>query len=165
MNRKIFDHTNPFTVPEGYFDTLQDRIMERVDESLTPLRASPFKFQVSSFKFNSVKGSAVQVSRLYRTLLAVAACILFIFTGAALYTVFSERQTVAAEWVVDDDFYRWVYTSEGATLLAESLDIEVPEYLMTGRNDFFEENDAIISFLERDNISVAAIAMFMYNDL
>jgi hypothetical protein len=163
MNRKIFDHTNPFTAPEGYFDTLQDRIMERIqtEESFRfqvsgfRFQVSGFKSQVSGFKFNNVRF-------VVRTLVAAAACILFIFASVALYTVFSERQSVAIELAVDDDFYRWVYTSEGATLLAESLEIDVPEYF--NKNDDFEEDDAIISFLERDNISVAAIAMLMIND-
>ena len=149
MNRKIFDQTNPFTVPEGYFDTLQDRIMDRIREE----------------ERLKVKGlGSPNIRFVVRTMLAAAACVLFIFVGAALYTVFTERQTIASKWVVDDDFYRWVYATEGATLLAESLDIDVPDDFMTNENGSPEEDDVIISFLERDNISVAAIAMFMRNN-
>ena len=152
MNRKIFDHTNPFTVPEGYFDTLQDRIMTRVQTE------EKSGFRISRFRFNFVEGFAL------RTLVAAAACILFIFAGAALYTVFTDRQPITAELAADDEFYQWVYVSDDATLLAESLDIDIPEDFIATPNDYFEENDAIISFLERDNISVVAIAMLMLND-
>jgi hypothetical protein len=33
MKTNQFNNENPFTVPEGYFDTLQERIMNRVRES------------------------------------------------------------------------------------------------------------------------------------
>ena len=148
MNRKIFDHTNPFTVPEGYFDTLQDRIMNRIHAEDNNAK---------------VQGRTVRMNP-YRTLIAAAACILLIFTGAALYMKYSERQPVMAESVVDDEFYRWIYASDKATLLAESLYFHTSENTTADENTCFEEDEAIITFLERNNINVLAIAMLMNSD-
>ena len=163
IKKDIFENNaHPFTVPEGYFDSFQDRIMNRIQteercgfnfvegcavrvEGLTSLRAAPFAL------FRSLG--------FYRTLIAAAACILFIFTIGALYVIHTGRQPVVAETVVDDDFFRWVYTSDRATLFAESLDIHAPETIMANEHDYFEEDEAIINFLERDNISIAAILM------
>lgn len=147
MNRKIFDNTNPFTVPEGYFDTLQERIMKRVQAEVSPPDA---------------KGRIIRMNP-FRTMIATAACILFIFTGAVLHKAYTERQSFVAESLVDDDFYRWFYTSDRSTLLAESLDFDTQGNILVSSNHF-EEDDAIISFLERNNISLQAITMLMISD-
>ena len=148
MKKDIFENNaHPFTVPEGYFDTLQDRIMNRIrTEKGFGVRVPSFEFRVPSFAV--------------RALVAAAACVLFIFIGAAvLYMVKTERQPVVAKSIVDDDFYQWVYASDRATFLAESLNIHTPESIMENENGYFEEDEAIISFLERDNINVLAILM------
>jgi hypothetical protein len=145
MNRKIFDRTNPFTVPEGYFDTLQCRIMERIQA-----------------EERHAKGRTLRMTPL-RAWVAAAACVLFIFTGAALYVAHTgNRQSVIAESVVDDEFYRWVFAADRATFLAESLDIQTPDDILANENNF-EEDEAIINFLERDSVNVLAIALLMVN--
>ena len=147
MNRKIFENTNPFTVPEGYFDALQERIMQRIQAEESP---------------PEVQGRTVRMNP-YRAMIAAAACVLFIFCGATLYKAHTERQVFVAESTVDDDFYRWCYASDRNTLLVESLNFDTPEYVLTNKNHV-EEDEAIISFLERDNINTLAIAMLMLND-
>ena len=140
MKKDIFDHpANPFTVPEGYFETLQERIMSRINAE------EDAKGQTSFFTLH------------YRKWIAAAACILFIFTGATLYMRYSEHQPMIAESVLDEDFYRWFYASDEATLLAESLNIAIPDDFIFNETGYSEEDEAIISFLERDNIIVAAI--------
>ena len=139
MNMNIlYNKDNPFTVPDGYFDDLQERVMSNIDAHerakrvfLTPLRMW----------------------------FAAAACVLLIFTGGAL--LYTNKQPVISQTFVDEDFYRWLFASEKATWLAETLDIEVnmPETA----NELCDEDRAIISFLERDNISVAAIVHSLNN--
>jgi len=140
MKKDIFSNqANPFTVPDGYFDTLQERIMSRIEA-----------------EDNLVRTRNIRILNI-RTMIAAAACLLFIFTGATLYMRYSEPQFVIAESIPDEDFYQWLYASDETTLLAESLDIAMPEGFMFGETGFSEEDAVIIAFLERDNISVAAI--------
>ena len=140
MKKDIFSNqANPFTVPDGYFDTLQERIMSRIEA-----------------EDNLVRTRNLRILNI-RTMIAAAACLLFIFTGATLYMRYSEPQFVIAESIPDEDFYQWLYASDETTLLAGSLDIAMPEGFLFGETAFSEENAAIIAFLERDNISVAAI--------
>jgi len=146
MKRDIFENkVNPFTVPEGYFDNLHERIMSRIEAENHP----------------KVQGRIIRMP-LYRKWIAAAACILFIFAGATLYMTHQEKQLAVAEFAMDDDFYQWLYASDGATFMAESLDIHVPENFITAATGFSEEEEAIIHFLERDNIHVAAILYAMY---
>ena len=152
MKKNIFDNQgNPFTVPDGYFDTLQERIMSRIEAEedaktpIVPINYSPFAPHSSLFTLH------------FKKWIAAAACILFFFTGTVLYMRYSEYRHVIAESVLDEDFYQWLYVSDEATILAESLDIYIPESYMFNENGFSEEDEAIIAFLERDNISVAAI--------
>jgi len=131
MKKDIFDNnSNPFTVPDGYFDTLQERVMCRVQPQQVDSRIIPF-----------------------RVLIAVAACILLIFTGAALFLTHHDKQPIAYETIIDDDFYEWFFALDEKSWLANTLDITMPENIID--ND--DEDEAIIRFLERDNISVAAI--------
>ena len=152
MEKNIFENqANPFTVPDGYFDTLQERIMRRIEaeeETKAPvisLSEPPFASHPSWFALH------------IRKWMAAAACFLFLFTGSTLYMRYSEQQSMVAESVPDDDFYQWLFASDEATLLAESLDIYMPESYIFGEDEYSDEDRAIISFLERDNISVAAI--------
>jgi len=146
MKNEIFDNnSNPFTVPDGYFDTLQERIMSRIQAEENLMKTERRIIRMTP----------------WRTLVAAAACILLIFSIATLYLTHSNNKQLVAEMemVIDEDFYQWLYASEEATWLAESLDIDIPENLEI---DYSEENEAIISFLERDNISVAAI-LYSFN--
>ena len=150
MKKDIFaNNAQPFTVPDGYFDTFQERIMNRI---LT--------------EENAVKRKNVISITPLRTLVAVAACLLLIFTGAALYMANMDKQRALADLTIDEDFYRWFYVSDGATLLAESLDFITPENIMADNDtDYYEEDQAIIRFLERDNINVAAIVHSIDNEI
>ena len=141
MKKDIFENkAHPFTVPDGYFDTLHERIMSRIEDE----------------NHLEVKGRIIRMP-LYRKWIAAAACILLIFAGATLYKTYPEKQPLLAEFTIDDDFYQWLYTSDETTLMAESLNIQMPENFVTAATGFSEEEDAIIHFLERDNINVAAI--------
>ena len=147
MTKDIFDNkSNPFTVPDGYFDSLQERIMSRIEAEENLLKEE----------------SRIVRMIPWRTLVAAAACILLIFAGAALYVTHTDKQAFVAEMVIDEDFYQWLYVSDAATWLAESLDMDIPDNLTGYELDYSEEEEAIISFLERDNISVAAILYSFY---
>ena len=144
MNKEIFDNkSNPFTVPQGYFDTLQERVMNRI------------RTEENQMKANS---RIIRMTPL-RTLLAAAACIALIFMSASMYVLLSDKQSFVSQTVIDDDFYRWLYASDDATWLAEALEMETPDDL---EFEYNEEDEAIIQFLERNNISVAAI-LYSFN--
>ena len=136
MKRDIFENNkHPFTVPDGYFDSFQERIMSRIDAEEAPVRRiSP-----------------------YRTLLAAAACIVFIFLGAYLFNTYVNNSPKIAELFIDDDFYQWFYESDRATAFSESLNIDMPETISAIYTEYSEEDEAIIRFLERENINIVAI--------
>jgi hypothetical protein len=148
MERDIFENkANPFTVPDGYFDTLQERIMSWVQAE-----ESHAKVQGRTIRMNP-----------YRTLVAAAACILFIFAGATLYMTNAGKQNIIAEMNIDDDFYQWFYELDRATILAGSFDLQIPDNFLAKETAYSEEDEAIIRFLERDNIHVMAIVHSMNN--
>lgn len=140
------NNTNPFTVPDEYFNSLRERIMSRVQ---------------AEERRTEAKGRAIRIKPYRRALAAVAASILFIFTGAVLYMTYADKQPAVAETAVDEDFYRWFYASDRAALMAESLYINMPENLTTNETGSSEEDEVIIRFLERDNINVVAIVHSM----
>ena len=122
----------PFTVPDGYFADLQTRVMNRIEAH---------EKQNRTLWLNP-----------WQMLIAAAACILLIFTPIAL--MHSKKQPLMTKTQIDDDLYKWLYASEKATQLAQTLDIDTQ---MPELTEICDEDRAIISFLERDNISVAAI--------
>ena len=151
MKRDIFENNEcPFTVPEGYFDTMQERIMSRVrtEESR-----------------REVQGRTIRMP-LYRKIVAAAACVLFIFASITLYMTNTGKLSVVAEieTTIDEEFYQWFYASDGLTQIAESLDILMPDNFMTAEAGFSEEDEAIIQFLERNSINVAAILYSIDNE-
>ena len=146
MKKDIFENnTHPFTVPDGYFDNLNERIMNRIQ---------------AEENRQKVQGRIVRMP-LYRKWIAAAACILFIFAGATLYMTYPEKSAAVAEIIIDDDFYQWLLASDETALMAGSLDIQIPEYIIANKTALSEEDEAIIQFLERDNINVAAILYAM----
>ena len=153
MKQVVFENkANPFTVPDGYFDTLNDRIMSRIKESAAPM---PTK-----------KANAGRIVRmpLYLKLVAAAVCILCIFAGATLYLTNTSKQPIIAASAIDEDFYQWMYASDLSSQMAESLNIQFPEHFFTDETDLSEEDEAIIHFLERDNIQLAAILYSFDNE-
>jgi hypothetical protein len=147
MKKDIFDNnTNPFTVPDEYFDTLQQRITSRINTEENKTLYSSF------FTLN------------FRRIVAVAACILLVFAAAAIYVMYADKQTSVAEiTVVDDDFYQFLYTSDRTALLAETLDIFMPAHFANDKTCYSEEDEAIIRFLERENVNLMAI-LYSIND-
>ena len=147
MEKDIFENKAlPFTVPEGYFDALPERIMSRIQtEENRP----------------AAKGRIIRMLP-YRKWIAAAACVLLIFAGATLYLTISQKQLVMAEIAIDDDFFHWLYAADDATLMAETLDIPMPENIIANEAALSDEDEAIIHFLERDNINVAAILYAMH---
>ena len=142
MKKDIFDdNSNPFTVPDGYFDTLQGRIMSRIQAEGNRLKSEKRVVRMAPFRW----------------LIAAAACVLLIFTVAALYSTHKDKQSLAAEAAIDEDFFRWLYVSDEYTWLAKSLEMNIPENLSGYETYSSEDHEAIIQFLERDNLSVAAI--------
>ena len=148
MKKDIFENKDhPFTVPDGYFDTLNERIINRIQAEENDQKD---------------QGRIIRMHP-YRKWIAAAACILFIFAGVTLYMNHQKKQLIIAEYAIDDDFYQWLYASDGATLMAKSLNIQMPENFVTAATGFSEEEDAIIQYLERDNINVAAIVYSIDN--
>ena len=148
MKRDIFENNScPFTVPDGYFDTLQDRIMSRIHAEEN-------------------RQSRIIRMPLYRRMVAAAACILFIFAAASLY-MYTGKQSVMNEVAaaVDEEFYRWFYEADRVSEIAESLDVMMPDNFMAYETGFSDEDESIIQFLERDNLNVAAILYFFGNEI
>ena len=157
MKKDIFENnSHPFTVPDRYFDTLHERIMNRIQTEGK---------QTKGIKFNFVESCAVRISGFgFRTLVAAAACILFIFAGAALYITHTGKHSAVAKTFIDEEFYQWFYASDRVSQMAESLDIHIPDNIIINETVLSEEDEAIIHFLERDNINLAAILYSIDNE-
>ena len=142
MEKLPFNNKNPFATPEGYFENLQEQIMSRVHDS----------------EELTVKSRIAIRTNLYIRWITAAACLVFIFVAAALLLTGQGRQSSVAESTMDEDsFYQWLYNSEKITLLAETLEINAAETFVADDEEYYENDDEIIRFLERDNISIAAI--------
>ena len=150
MNNHPFDNKNPFTVPEGYFDNLQDNIMSRIRQEEQP----------------KTETSVVRL-RHYRTIAGVAACFALIFTVGLLFWQNIEQQPLIADSGIEDaDIYQWLYESDKISLLAEAIET-VSLINSESDNELWcteEEEQEIILFLERDNLTVAAIVHSMADD-
>jgi len=141
MKKDIFDNnSNPFTVPDGYFDTLHERIMNRI-------------------KVEESKSS--HINHYFRRMVAVAACVALICTAVTVYIMYDGKQPFVAETTVDEDFYQLLYTSDRTALLVESLNISMPVNFATYST---EEDEAIMRFLERDNINLIAFIQSINNE-
>jgi hypothetical protein len=163
MKKDIFkNNSHPFTVPDGYFDTLQERILNRIQTEGRQTKG--FRFKVSGSKFK-VSGLKFRVSGYgFRTLVAAAACVLFIFAGAFLYITYTGKHSAMAETIINEEFYQWFFASDRVSQMAESLDIHIPDNIIINETDLSEEDEAIIRFLERDNINLASILYSIDNE-
>jgi hypothetical protein len=142
MNSNQFSKENPFSVPDGYFETFQHRILSRIREEE---------------KSASRKNGTIRLNP-YKAIIAAAACVAIIFAASMAYRMHSAQQPAVARYGLDENsFCEWVYTAEGASLLAESIDVNRQENFTQEKPDPEEQGQEIIRFLERDNITVAAI--------
>ena len=133
----IFENnSNPFTVPDGYFAALHGRVMHRIEAE-------------------EPKGRIVKMMT-FRTLVAAAACILLIFSATIWRVAYKEKQPEMTETVMYDDYYQWLYAARDIS--------EFPENFLIYETDFSEEEEAIIDFLERDNVNLIAILNSIENE-
>ena len=76
----------------------------------------------------------------------------------------ANKQSFVAETEIDENFYQLIYASDRTTLLAESLDIVMPGNFAIKEIDNTEEEEAIISFFERDNVNLVAFLNTIDNE-
>lgn len=99
-------NANPFKTPEGYFDTLSERIMARIDEEET--KAAEEKadtVQVAEVVSLKQKKTSV-INYAIRWAVAAAACLALVFVGVDYFgeenKTIAQNQTVAEEY--DDEY-------------------------------------------------------------
>jgi len=99
-------NANPFKTPEGYFDTLSERIMARIDEEETKTAEEKAETtQVAEVVSLKQKKTSV-VSYAIRWAVAAAACLALVFVGVDYFgeenKSIAQNQTVAEEY--DDEY-------------------------------------------------------------
>ena len=99
-------NANPFKTPEGYFDTLSDRIMARIDEE--EAKTTEKKSETAQVaKVVSMKQKNASVFKYaIRWAIAAAACLALVFVGVDYFgegnKTIAQNQTVAEEY--DDEY-------------------------------------------------------------
>ena len=101
-----FNNANPFKTPEGYFDTLSERIMARIDEEETKTAEEKAEtVQVAEVVSLKQKKTSV-INYAIRWAVAAAACLALVFVGADYFgeenKTIAQNQTVAEEY--DDEY-------------------------------------------------------------
>lgn len=99
-------NANPFKTPEGYFDTLSERIMARIDEEETKAAEEKAKtVQVAEVVSLKQKKTSV-INYAIRWAVAAAACLALVFVGTDYFgeenKSIAQNQTVAEEY--DDEY-------------------------------------------------------------
>ena len=99
-------NANPFKTPEGYFDTLSDRIMARIDEEETKTAEEKAEtVQVAEVVSLKQKKTSV-INYAIRWAVAAAACLALVFVGVDYFgeenKSIAQNQTVAEEY--DDEY-------------------------------------------------------------
>lgn len=99
-------NANPFKTPEGYFDTLSERIMARIDEEETKTAEEKAEtVQVAEVVSLKQKKTSV-INYAIRWAVAAAACLALVFVGADYFSEenksIAQNQTVAEEY--DDEY-------------------------------------------------------------
>ncbi len=99
-------NANPFKTPEGYFDTLSERIMARIDEEETKTAEEKAEtVQVAEVVSLKQKKTSV-INYAIRWAVAAAACLALVFVGADYFgeenKSIAQNQTVAEEY--DDEY-------------------------------------------------------------
>ena len=101
-----FNNANPFKTPEGYFDTLSERIMARIDEEETKTAEEKAEtVQVAEVVSLKQKKTSV-INYAIRWAIAAAACLALVFVGVDYFgeenKSIAQNQTVAEEY--DDEY-------------------------------------------------------------
>ena len=101
-----FNNANPFKTPEGYFDTLSERIMARIDEEETKTAEEKAEtVQVAEVVSLKQKKTSV-INYAIRWAVAAAACLALVFVGVDYFgeenKSIAQNQTVAEEY--DDEY-------------------------------------------------------------
>jgi hypothetical protein len=99
-------NANPFKTPEGYFDTLSERIMARIDEEETKTAEEKAEtVQVAEVVSLKQKKTSV-INYAIRWAVAAAACLALVFVGVDYFgeenKSIAQNQTVAEEY--DDEY-------------------------------------------------------------
>ncbi len=99
-------NANPFKTPEGYFDTLSERIMARIDEEETKTAEEKAEtVQVAEVVSLKQKKTSV-INYAIRWAVAAAACLALVFVGVDYFgeenKTIAQNQTVAEEY--DDEY-------------------------------------------------------------
>lgn len=128
--------TNPFTVPEGYFDHLQDDIMQRIDNK------------------NKQISHKTSYMRMYIAVVSAAACVAIIVTLALWPQSPFQQMDMAAANHDEETLYQLLYMSDRTSLLAETILEDDPVQSFENKDDSAED-EHIIRFLERDMTSTA----------
>ncbi len=95
-------NANPFKTPEGYFDTLNDRIMDRIDKE-TAKTEDEEKETADQVKIVSMKQKQPVVHYAIRWAVAAAACLALVFIGVNYYE--QENKNIAQnQTAVTEDY-------------------------------------------------------------
>ena len=110
------NNKNPFTTPEGYFDTLNDRIMARIDEE--EMTANKLAEKEVAKVVDMKKNPSIK-QYLAKWAVAAAACLALVFVGVNYYgnenSTIAQNQTVTEEYdeEYDEDMMSYSMMDEG----------------------------------------------------
>lgn len=122
MRDNIFNKENPFTVPDGYFDHLEDRIMSGLPND------------------DRNKKRIIGLRHVW----IAAASVLLLFAAIRFWPDLTAEQNMTESMIDDDTIYQWLYLTDKASLLAISVDADVEPLTEMDPQE-------IIRYLERDN--------------
>jgi hypothetical protein len=138
------DKSNPFIVPDGYFDHFPDKILSRIRKDETPVvRLRPY--------------------RRYIVAAACACALLLPLSGVFLWKQ-AHTPTAVSEHADEADAEQWMFAIDRATLMAALMDMEMPEDAIAETCCSEEQEKEIIRFLEQGNISIADIVSSMESE-
>ncbi|MDR1864222.1 MAG: hypothetical protein LBR08_01485 [Bacteroidales bacterium] len=141
MHHEELDKRNPFSVPEGYFDQLQEKVVFRIKKEKKSV------FRIRYYKY-----------------VAAAACILLFSVWGLLFLTDTRQPATVGENADEEELELWMYdVLDKTTLTAALLNIETSEDILETCCSEEQEME-IIRFLERENITIAAIVHSLEND-
>ena len=162
LNEHLKQH--PFSVPEGYFEALQERVESRTSMLGSELKQNPFSVPEGYFE-SLQERTAEKISpqtvvlvkhRSWRTQLALAASFaLLVAMSYGIMTIVSKSEQ--APRLVEDDMYALLKTVSPfineAALIDAVLGVETPILRISN-----VKNDDIISYLADGHLSIYDIA-------